>query len=139
MALPEFKKACDEFPETCPLGTEELLVRESYDEKIDSIAQNPTPYEYFLGMTYLYQAYALCFPGPSYEKLRTPFLLVAGALDASIQSNDIFVSKAQEAGVDITYIRVEDMDHYIRLSPDIIEKSFQWLSEHLKAIPSNPY
>lgn len=31
----------------------------------------------------------------------------------------------------ITYLRVEDMDHYVRRRPDIIEQSFEWLKHQL--------
>jgi len=53
-------------------------------------------------------------------------------LDTIIDSADAFAMKAQAAGVNITYFRVEDMDHYIRRRPDIIEQSFVWLEQYLK-------
>jgi pimeloyl-ACP methyl ester carboxylesterase len=102
--------------------------RFDYNACMDEALANPTPDKDFLGMTYLYHADALQYPQPDYEKIQTPFLVVAGVQDSIIDSSDVFVQKAKAAGANITYLRIEDMDHYIRKRPEIIELSFQWLS-----------
>lgn len=66
-----------------------------------------------------------------YKKIRTPFLFVAGAEDTIIDSSDAFVEKAKNSAVNMTYLRVEDMDHYVRKRPDIINQSFEWLTNQL--------
>lgn len=86
--------------------------------------------KYFLGMTYKYHADALCYPEFEYSKIKNPFLVVAGAQDSSIISSDRFVQQAQAAGANITYLRVADMDHYVRKRPDIIAQSFEWLKQY---------
>ena len=87
--------------------------------------------EEFLGMTYQYHADALLYAAPRYTQIKTPFFVVSGAQDTIIQSSDAFVQKAKDAGVLLTYERVEDMDHYVRKRPDIILKSFEWLRHQL--------
>lgn len=93
---------------------------------------NPTVEKEFLGITYMYHADALMYPKANYHLIKTPFLVVAGAQDTIIDSADAFVQKAKEAGANITYFRIEDMDHYIRRRPEIIEQSFQWLKGQLE-------
>ncbi len=85
----------------------------------------------FLGMTYKYHADALLYSDTDYKKIRTPFLVVSGVKDTFIHSSDAFVKKARSFGVNITYIRVEDMDHYVRKRPDIIAKSLKWLGKRI--------
>jgi acetyl esterase/lipase len=82
-----------------------------------------------MGMTYMYHADALTYSSPNYQKIRTPMLIIAGTQDSIIQSSDAFVDKARNAGAPITYFRIDDMDHYVRKRPDIIKKSFEWLSD----------
>lgn len=112
------------------------MSRELYDDSMDATLQDPSSDLYFLNMTHRYHADALMYSKPEYERLRTPFLVVAGAQDSIIQSCDLFIQKARSAGVPITYIRVEDMDHYVRRRPDILDKSFAWLSDHIKNVNS---
>ena len=78
-------------------------------------------------MTYFYLADAFKKAPTDYDQIRSPFLVVEGTEDPSIESCDEFVRKAKEAGAPVEYIRVEGMDHYIRKRPDIIEESFDWL------------
>ncbi len=110
---------------------EEITSRKQFDARMDATLHNPTSNKYFLGMTYKYHADALLYPDTDYKKIRTPFLVVSGVKDTFIQSSDAFVYKAKNAGVNITYIRVEDMDHYVRKRPDIIAKSFKWLGKRI--------
>lgn len=98
---------------------------------MDSIIGNPNSDQDFFGMTYKYHADALNYPQPLYHRIKTPFLVITGALDSLIQSSDDFVEKAREAGVEVTYMRIHDMDHYVRKRPDIIAKSFEWLGKQL--------
>ena len=102
-----------------------------HNKKIKSILQNPTVEKFFLGMTYKYHSDALLFPKNNYLKLNKPFLVVTGVKDSIIESSDAFVKKAKYFGVNITYFRISDMDHYIRLRPDVIKKSFEWLNQVL--------
>lgn len=71
------------------------------------------------------------------EKIHTPFLVVSGTEDTIIQSSDAFVEKARNSGANVTYLRVEGMDHYVRKRPDIIDQSFEWLRSQLKGTSSN--
>ena len=82
-------------------------------------------------MSYKYHADALTYPVPDYSKLKTPYLVVSGAQDTFIRSSDLFVKKAKQAGANITYFRVADMDHYVRKRPDIIKRSFEWLKKEM--------
>jgi len=104
--------------------------RSEFDACMDKTVENPTSAQEFLGMTYAYHADALQ-QNVRYEKIITPFLVVAGDKDSIIGSCDAFIQQAQAAHVPITYIRVPDMDHYIRKRPDIVENSFAWLQEQL--------
>lgn len=49
----------------------------------------------------------------------------------SYHSSDAFVEKAKSLGVNVTYLRIEDMDHYVRKRPDIINQSFEWLKNQI--------
>lgn len=115
----------------CSICFESITTRERYDACMDAIACDPRSDQYFLGMTYKYHADAMLYPDPDYKKIRTPFLVVAGVNDTIINSSDAFVEKAKNAGANITYLRVEDMDHYVRKRPDIINQSLEWLQKQL--------
>jgi dipeptidyl aminopeptidase/acylaminoacyl peptidase len=52
--------------------------------------------------------------------------------DSIIDSSDAFVRKAKEIGVPVTYMRISDMDHYVRKKEDVINDSFAWLKKHLE-------
>jgi len=108
--------------------------RGEYDAIMDATIQDPCTDKEFLGMTYLYHADALQWCTIAYDKIKTPYLVVAGAQDSFVESCDAFVSKAQDAGADITYMRIPDMDHYIRDRPDIVAHSFEWLERQLKEV-----
>ena len=116
----------------CSTCLDVITSRNRYDACMDATIDNPTADQYFFNMSYKYHADAQHYPPPSYEKIRTPFLVVAGAQDTLIQSSDAFVKKAKSAGGNITYLRVPDMDHYVRKRPDIVQASFEWLEDVLK-------
>ncbi len=99
------------------------------DLALDKTLENPTYEKEFLGMTYMYHSDALTYPKPNYQKIKTPYLVVAGGQDPNIESSDAFVQKAKKSGMNITYLRIEDMDHYIRKRPDIINQSLEWLDK----------
>ncbi len=83
-------------------------------------------------MTYMYHADAFGkYPAVEYNKIRTPFLVVNGQKDSTILSADAFVKKARNSRAPVTYMRITDMDHYIRHRPDIINNSFIWLKQYL--------
>jgi len=121
----------DALPKWLPFALDIPKTRSNYDACMDAAQQNPCTDTYFLGMTYAYHADTMSWPATDYQKINTPFLVVAGAQDSIIKSCDIFVEKAIHAGAKITYLRIPDMDHYIRHRPDIIEKSFAWLKEQI--------
>lgn len=47
------------------------------------------------------------------------------------ESCDQFIQKGLDAGAPITYFHVDEMDHYIRKRPDIIDQSFDWLRQQI--------
>ncbi len=110
-----------------PLLKKDNSSREVYDARMNETLRDPTPDKEFLGMTYKYHADAQKFPKYEYAKIKTPFLVVSGALDSLIKSSDAFVEKALAAGADITNFCIKDMDHYVRKRPDVIAESFEWL------------
>lgn len=110
-----------------------LLTRAKYDLKMDEILKNLTPNKYFFNMTYMYMADALIFNTPDYKNIHGSLLMVSGTKDTLIQSSDDFYKKATANGVDVTYWRIEGMDHYIRKRPDLITNSFIWLKNYLSS------
>ncbi|CAO5678440.1 MAG: hypothetical protein HEEMFOPI_00352 [Holosporales bacterium] len=115
----------------------ETLSRECFNLIMDETLQNPTPNKDFLGMTYLYHADAQNFPDIDYTKIKSPYLVVSGALDSFVQSSDDFAKKALQAGVNITYHRIEGMDHFIRKNPRAVAQTFSWLEEILLSLNSD--
>lgn len=109
--------------------------KKTFDAMFKSVIDTPSTEGEFFGMTHKYHADADAYPTPSYEKIKTPFLAVAGAKDTIIQSADEFVRKAKVAGMDITYHRVEDMDHYVRRRPDVVAKTFEWIKSKIGFAP----
>lgn len=121
----------------CPDGIsqrdcEDSLSRQRYDARMDLVLLEPQSDKFFLNMTNKYHADALLYPGPDYEHIRSPFLVVSGALDTLIDSSDAFVRKVEAAGANVRYFRVSDMDHFVRKRPDIILQSFDWLREQMR-------
>ncbi len=106
--------------------------RAKYDQEMDKTLADPCADKDFMGMSYKYHADALNYSEVDYKKLLAPFLVIAGAHDSIIDSCDEFVNKAQKAGANITYMRIEGIDHYIRKRPDIIKQTFDWLKEAMK-------
>jgi len=106
-----------------------LSSKERYLEQLKLMKNSPITLQSFLGMSYLYHADALSYPAPNYSKFTAPYLVVSGVKDPLIGSYDCFVKKAKEAGVPVTYFRIEDMDHYVRKRPDVIKRSFDWLRD----------
>ncbi len=106
--------------------------KEEYVKIIHKIIKNPTADLTFFGMTYKYHTDALItYPKPQYDKIKTPYLVVAGEEDSCITSCDAFVKKAKETGAPITYMRIPDMDHYVRRKDEVIKASFEWLKKTL--------
>lgn len=106
--------------------------RQEYNMLMDEIVVTPAPDKEFMQMTYQYHFDAMTtYPKHQYHLIQSPFLVVAGAQDSIIHSSDAFVEQAKKAGVNVTYMRIHDMDHYIRARPDIIVQSFTWLAEQL--------
>lgn len=100
---------------------------DDYSELIDQTLLNPTTEKTLWGMTYKYHADVLSWPAVDYAHINMPYLLVSGTKDPALDSNDVFAEKALEHGIDITYLRIEDMDHFIRKRPDVTKQSFDWL------------
>lgn len=106
--------------------------RRDYDKAMDKTMKNPSADHKLAGMTYKYHHDALIvYPKPAYEKIKTPYLVVAGTKDSIIDSSDAFVRKAKAAGAPITYMRIKNMDHYVRKKEDVINDSFDWLKHQL--------
>lgn len=107
--------------------------REDHDNAMDETINNPTERLKLAGMTYKYHADALkIYPKPEYKKIKTPYLVVAGEQDSIIHSSDAFVHKAKEAGAPVTYMRISDMDHYVRKKENVINGSFSWLETQIQ-------
>jgi dienelactone hydrolase len=106
--------------------------RKDHDHAMDETIKNPSAKLKLAGMTYKYHHDALIvYPKPEYEKIKTPYLVVAGVKDSFIDSSDAFVRKAKEVGAPVTYMRISDMDHYVRKREDVINDSFAWLKKQL--------
>lgn len=106
--------------------------RKDHDNAMDETIENPTANLKLAGMTYKYHADALkVYPKPAYKKIKTPYLVVAGTQDSMIGSADAFVRKLKKVRAPVTYMRIEDMDHFVRKRPDVIDESFAWLKQHL--------
>ncbi len=121
----------DAIPRWVPFSSDIPPTRPEFDALVQEIISNPTPDLWMGGMTYLYHADAFEKPPVDYTKIKTPFLVVAGAEDSIIESCDQFVQKAIDAGAPVTYFRVDGMDHYIRKRPDVIDQSFDWLQQQI--------
>ena len=107
--------------------------RKAYDKAMDETIKNPSADLQLASMTYKYHADALnTYPKPAYEKMKTPYLVVAGVKDSIIDSSDAFVRKAKETGAPISYMRISDMDHYVRKKEDVIKGSFEWLKQQIR-------
>lgn len=118
-------------PEGWPFSTWLPSDRSEFDQIMRQALMDPSSDRFFMDMTYKYHADALTFPVLNYAALRAPVFVVGGALDSAIGTSDAFVEKAKTSGVDITYLRIDDMDHYVRKRPDVINRSFEWLKERL--------
>lgn len=121
----------DSIPRWVPFSSDIPSTRSEFDALVQEIIANPSPDLWMGGMTYLYHADAFQKPPADYSKIRTPFLVVAGAEDSIIESCDQFVQKSLDAGAPVTYFRVDGMDHYIRKRPDVIDQSFVWVQEQI--------
>ena len=129
--FPCWVKILDHLPPWMPLSLNFPQNKRDYDKCMEQTLLNPCVELEFMGMTHKYHADALQYPLPDYEKIKTPFLVVAGGQDSIIPSCDAFVLKAETVGVPLTYVRIDDMDHCIRLRPEIIQDSFRWLREQV--------
>lgn len=105
--------------------------RLNFDGLMDSISAHPSAENEFLGMSYKYHADAESFPLPDYSRMQKPFLAVSGAKDSFIKSSRDFDRKALMSAANVTFWEVQDMDHYVRKRPDVIERSFRWLATQL--------
>jgi len=120
-------------PKWAPFSIDFYLpsTRTEFDQAMTNALNDPSTEKSLFGMSHKYHADAMKFDNPSYQSIKTPFLVVAGAKDSIIHSTDAFVDKAKKAGMDISYFRIDDMDHYIRKRPDIVKKSFDWLNKKI--------
>jgi len=121
-------------PSWMPYSLDLYLPRsqKDHEEKMNETIRNPSTDLKLAGMTYKYHADALVsYPKTEYQKIKTPYLVVAGEHDSIIKSSDSFVKKSKEAGAPITYLRISDMDHYVRKKENVIKESFSWLKSQL--------
>jgi hypothetical protein len=121
----------------CEICSKTFTIRDRYNDLMDLTIENPSSGEFFLNMSHLYHADAQTYPKCQYSEISSPLLVVNGALDTTIDSCDEFISRALDVGAPVTYMRVPDMDHYVRMRPDIIEASFMWLSEQIELANHN--
>lgn len=121
----------DAMPRWLPFSSDIPSTRLEFDALVQEIRSNPTPNLWMARMTYLYHADLLKRPSVDYAKIKAPLLVVAGKEDSILESCDQFVQKALDAGALVTYFRVDEMDHYIRKRPDIIDQSFDWLRKQI--------
>lgn len=86
--------------------------RESYDRWCDVMRENPTPDRWWFGQTYAYWADALS-QGEAEEflGLQCPVLVVSGTQDIECPSTDELVSRALNNRQNVTYLRMNQMDH----------------------------
>lgn len=129
--VPWWIKLWDVVPSWLPFSLDIPKTYTEHCKRMKAIQANPTTEKLFMDMTYLYHADALAWPEHDYRALKNPFLIVVGTADSIIHSADAFAENAKIAGANITYFRVEGMDHYIRLRPDIIAQSFEWLKKQI--------
>lgn len=127
----------DALPRWLPFSSDIPASRAEYDILVQEIIENPTPNQWMGGMTYFYHADAFTKAPVAYSKIQTPFLVVKGTEDSDIASCDQFVEKAEKAGVPITYLRIDGMDHWLRKRTDVIDQSFDWLKRQLLHQPCN--
>lgn len=79
--------------------------RRDHDNAMDEAIKNPSAELKLAGMTYKYHHDAvIVYPKPAYEKIKTPYLVVADTKGSIIDSSDAFVQKAKEMGAPITYM-----------------------------------
>jgi pimeloyl-ACP methyl ester carboxylesterase len=98
-----------------------------YYKIVDRIKKNPTPKKWLGGMTYLYHADAFQQKPPAYSRIKSPFLVIIGSQDPLFPSTEDFVKKGTKNKMNLTYLKIQGMDHYIRKHPDVIAQSFAWL------------
>lgn len=110
--------------------------REKFYKKFEEIKHNPSSKKWFAGLTYRYHAdvFEEKKRNTTYTTIRTPVLIVTGTEDTIIDTSDTFVDKAQQAGVPITYYRIDGMGHGV-IDPKfgMIEKTLQWIFTILKS------
>jgi pimeloyl-ACP methyl ester carboxylesterase len=129
---PWWVKLLSRMPRCMPGSFDVPKTKKELNARLNEAIKNPSTTEKFMGMTYKYHADVLQYVLPEYTKLKTPFLVVAGTKDSIVESVDIFVEKASDAKVPITYFRIEGMDHYVRKRPEVVQRAFQWLKQQLK-------
>ena len=109
-----------------------LISRKEFNAAMGETVKNPSASLKLYGMTYKYHHDALTiFPKPEYEKIKTPYLVVTGVKDSIIDGSDMFVDRARKTQAPVTYMRIPDMDHYVKKRQDVISDSFAWLKEQL--------
>jgi acetyl esterase/lipase len=118
-------------PGNPPFSSDIPSSREGFNSLIKLIMENPSADQWMGGMTYLYHCDALKMPTIDYSKIKSPFLVVTGAEDSTIESSDKFIEKAEKAGAPVTYFRINGMDHYVRKRPDVLKEAFDWLKEKM--------
>lgn len=110
--------------------------REKFYKKFEEIKHNPSSKKWFAGLTYRYHAdvFEEKKRNTTYTTIRTPLLIVTGTEDTIIDTSDTFVDKAQQAGVPITYYRIDGMGHGV-IDPKfgMIKKTLQWIFTILKS------
>jgi dienelactone hydrolase len=126
------RQACSEESAKDEAECQNVSTRQQFDSRLDEVFLHPSSQLYYSNMTNMYMSDAMTYPKPAYKNIHGKLLVVSGVRDTLIQSSDDFYKKAKQAGVNITYWRIEDMDHSIRKRPELIERSFEWMKQQLQ-------
>lgn len=132
---PWYVRIRGKLPDWCP-GSLDLRLpktRSEYNQMLAQMLQNPVPNRTWIGMSYRYHADAIRWPKTNFSNLKTPYFVIAGDQDPAIGSSDAFVQKAKESGVNVTYLRLKNVDHRVTRKREAIEAIRSWMQTILAA------
>ena len=122
----------DKLPVWVPFSFKIPKTKIDFEKQMKNILNDQSSENEFLGMTYKYHADAMLWPAVKYDLLKHPYLAVCGSNDPGVIGSDLFVQKAKIAGVPIEYLRINNLDHYIKNSVEATSKTFDWLERIIK-------
>ncbi len=86
--------------------------RAAYEAQVEIMKNDPDPQKIWFGQTYLYWSDAL--DQSSYHEfldLKCPAFVVTGSKDIECAATDRLIEKARQKNQNVTYLRVEGMEH----------------------------